>query len=109
MSANRHQTVTQTGSPKGTPRKLRAVNDLPVRRAGIEPATYSFSGIVRRARSWFSPLRIARNLVESLLGEPRKGKRNRNATVIRFSPQTSAELERAAREEIRQFAFRKGS
>jgi hypothetical protein len=87
MKTNRHQTVTQTGSPKGTPRKLRAVKHLPVRRVGIEPTTYSLRTFARRTGFWFSPLRTARNLVRSLLERPKSRNSNRHATVTGFADQ----------------------
>ena len=108
MRPNRNATVTQTGNPKGAPRNLRAVNDFPMRRVGIEPTTYSLRKLFDWARSRFFPLETTPDPVESLLEKPRNGNRNRNRTVIRFRPETQEELARAAREEVRQFAFLRG-
>lgn len=116
MKTNRHVTVTQTGRPfLNAPPDLQAqvpqsvTPHCSMRRVGIEPTTYSLRTVSRRTGFWFSPLRTARNLVKSLLERPKSRNSNRHATVTRFSVQTTAELERAAREEVRQFVFRKGS
>jgi hypothetical protein len=87
MTSNRNQTVTQTGSPKEAPRKSRHLNQLQMRRAGIEPATYSLKTVSDRAGFWFSPLRTARELVRSLLQRPKSRNSNRHATVTGFPDQ----------------------
>jgi hypothetical protein len=82
MKPNRNQTVTKTEHLLGVLRKSFVITQLTVRRAGIEPATYSLRTDSERRLSRFLPLKTTADPLGSQPATPINGNRNRNGNVI---------------------------